>query len=108
MRGIRCRGFPGIVAAVGALVAMASGGLAGEDPRPSAPATPASDAPVNIFVNGPGVARRILKSLKEPDFVILRGEEYRRLRKPSAIPNSTANGATLVAVGVTGAPGRPR
>jgi hypothetical protein len=88
------------VAAVGTLVATASGGLAGDDVAPKTPTATQSEAPVNIFVHGPGDLGALLKSLTEPDFVILRGEEYRRLRAPL---HSPAAAAAVVSGGTVGA-----
>ncbi|MFO0910252.1 MAG: hypothetical protein U0794_18230 [Isosphaeraceae bacterium] len=58
--------------------------FAADPPAPSSP-NPAPDRastapPINVFLNAPADLDSIWKSLKQPDFVILSGSEYGRLR----------------------------
>lgn len=52
--------------------------------RPNPPAAAAEDPVVNVFLNGPSDLNVLWKSLARPDFVILRGDEYARLRRAEA------------------------
>ncbi len=68
------------------LLAVGARALAGEGPAPEAQATPASGSatsapppPVNLFVAGPAALDALLKALEHPDFVLLNGDEYRKL-----------------------------
>ena len=76
----------GALAVTCVLFTAPAGSSAGE-PVPSSPDTPSSavteagsDSPVNLFLGQPADLNALWKTLTRPDFVILRGDEYNRLR----------------------------
>jgi hypothetical protein len=92
-----------------ALVALASAGArAAARDEPPAPErrTEAEPAPIPVIVNAPGDLDALLQALARPDFVILRGDEYERLRKAgqgqAGPPRAPAGTAVVESVAVRG------
>jgi hypothetical protein len=94
---------------------------AGQDPNPrafagggAAEAEAEAAPPLYLFQDGPLDPEALRRRLKSPDFVVLRGAEYERLRRAAAGPNAggeaTARApATVVeSVAVTGTLGAER
>jgi hypothetical protein len=76
-----------------------------EPPPARSPRPGADEPPLPIIVNGPNDLGALLKALTRPDFVILRGDEYDRLRRAGQAPASrpaTAAMPVIVAVSVRG------
>jgi hypothetical protein len=98
-------------------VLFLAGAARAEEPS-RAEARPGSEAqaqpkppPINLFLGGAGTLDALLKSLEEPDFVLLKGEEYRRLleRLARAAGTPTQGPAAVVdAVAVEGLIGTSR
>ena len=102
-----CGWLRGVLAGLGTLLASASGGTAGEADAPRS--TTSADAPVNLFVTAPADLGALWKSLSDPDFVILRGDEYQRLigrgrKEPGGLngPLSATVGAVSVGGSIQG------
>jgi hypothetical protein len=69
-----------VVAAVSHLGAEAAEPSAKPETAVPAPAaTRPDDAPINLFVNGPADLEAVWKTLNQPDFVLLKGDELKRL-----------------------------
>jgi hypothetical protein len=62
-------------------------------PRPWATSLEAS---VNLFLGGPGELDALLKSLQNPDFVLMKGEEYRRLVERGGVAAGARDLAAVV------------
>ncbi len=93
--GNPCRWFQRALTTALVLVSVA---FADEPPiRPTDP--PASDVPLNIFLNDPADLNSLWKALKRPDFVILRGDEYARLRDRQTTVEPTAPTVDSVIIG---------
>ncbi|HMB06302.1 MAG TPA: hypothetical protein VKP69_21535 [Isosphaeraceae bacterium] len=70
--------------AASAVIFAATAPSGAEPPEPKAgpdPAPAAGDEPsrINIFLNGPADLEAVWKALKQPDFVLLKGDELRRM-----------------------------
>jgi hypothetical protein len=102
---------------VAAVVVQAAASHAGtEAPEPTAmpdPATPAPAAtrpeepPINLFLNGPADLEAVWKALSQPDFVLLKGDELKRLldRARATTPAAPAAPAVIDSVAVEGTVG---
>jgi len=113
LRRNRCPWYRHALAAACVLLNAPAGGGAGEPP-PGAPETPRAGAggtevPVNVFLSEPSDPADLWKTLARPDFVILRGDQYARLRDrdrqgSSSVPGPWAHSVVSVAVegGVAG------
>ncbi len=72
--------------------------------RDDEPKRPDPQPPVNVFLNAPADLSAVLKALGQPDFVILRGEEYAKLvagSKP-APGSATAWSSSVQSVAIMG------
>lgn len=102
----------GVLAAVGALLASPPSfaqAPSNGDTKPAvaspteAPPATAIPGPVNIFVNGPADVNSVWKWFSTPDFVLLRGDEYRRLAAGGAALKPANTAVTdVVAIRVEG------
>ncbi len=52
---------------------------ASEPKAASAPESAPAAPPINLFVGGPATLNELLESLEQPEFVLLKGDEYRKL-----------------------------
>jgi hypothetical protein len=83
LRGSRGRSIRCLLAISLLFVARA----AWADEVPSSATGPGGETevpPINLFVNGPGGLDALLKALQQPDFVLLKGDEYRKLLERAA------------------------
>jgi hypothetical protein len=97
---------------VTALLLLTSTVCAGSDPGgpepkggPGAPAPAAAgEARVNLFLGGPPALDALLKSIQQPDFVLLKGDEFRKLLQRAGEPAAAAGepAAVVTSVAVDG------
>jgi hypothetical protein len=94
------------------LLILATGAAAGEGSEPEVRSTPAHESaaaapPVHLFLDGPAALDALLKSLENPDFILLKGDEYRKLvergegpaapKEPPAVVDTVAVTGTVLA-----------
>ena len=75
-----CPWFWRALTAFGLILNAPAMATAGDPPAP----VPPSEAPINIFLNNPADLSALWKGLAKPDFVVLRGDEYAKLKAAPA------------------------
>lgn len=90
--------------AIAAVLLLSTTARAEEEPAPApriggvtTPSAAVIEAPVNLFLGGPGDLDSLLQKLEHPDFVLLKGEAFRKLlARAGEVPASAAKDAPAI------------
>ena len=104
IRFIALRTAPRLMILVLLMMAFGRSGVASPGdglPAPSPPQATPAETPIPIFLNAPTDLEAFWKKLAQPDFVVLDGDLYRKLRQaaePLRPPRGRISGSPRVAV----------